>query len=299
MFDPRSPTRQSPSAINRRATSPSSSHSSSISRHSPQQSEPLSPDAAYSSAHQYVTNPPAPGGTSSVRRREANRLAAQRFRSRKKGYQDSLEERIRVLESEKEVLVRQVDEGLSRSGHPSSSSLQPRSSHLRQGQADGDGVDGHHWSSKGQSSSSHRSASPERREPPLDAEVRIASLESANRRLQDDVRNLIEENDQLRDELQRWRSWHVEHDRSRRMDMADGHHPRRAHRKGLVDGDSNDRSRRNDMMDGDHVDGSQHGDRVDGHTPHAHHAHLDGNFPDDANSVGLSPDLTFRLWIVH
>ena len=42
------------------------------------------------------------------RRREANRLAAQRFRSRKKGYQDSLEERVRVLENEKAILQDQL-----------------------------------------------------------------------------------------------------------------------------------------------------------------------------------------------
>jgi chromosome segregation ATPase len=46
--------------------------------------------------------------TLTVRRREANRLAAQRFRSRKKGYQDSLEERIRVLEDDRESLLRQL-----------------------------------------------------------------------------------------------------------------------------------------------------------------------------------------------
>lgn len=46
--------------------------------------------------------------TLTVRRREANRLAAQRFRSRKKGYQDSLEERIRVLEDDREGLLRQM-----------------------------------------------------------------------------------------------------------------------------------------------------------------------------------------------
>lgn len=51
-----------------------------------------------------------PESTSAVRRREANRLAAQRFRSRKKGYQDSLEERIKVLEDEKDALLRRLGE---------------------------------------------------------------------------------------------------------------------------------------------------------------------------------------------
>ncbi|OCF57023.1 hypothetical protein L486_05880 [Kwoniella mangroviensis CBS 10435] len=196
MSDGPSPVRLSPASSLKRRASPSSSHSSGPSHQSP----PLSPEIGYNAAHQYSTNPPASGGTASVRRREANRLAAQRFRSRKKGYQDSLEERIRVLESEKEVLIRQVDESLSRTGHPSTS-LQPRSSDLRHAQADGNGVDGAHWPGKRNSNPTHRSTSPERRETPLDADVRIASLESANRRLQDDVRNLIEENEQLRDEM--------------------------------------------------------------------------------------------------
>ncbi|WWC96335.1 hypothetical protein V866_003202 [Kwoniella sp. B9012] len=196
MSDGPSPVRLSPASSLKRRPSPSSSHSSGRSH----QSLPLSPEIGYNAAHEYSTNPPASGSTASVRRREANRLAAQRFRSRKKGYQDSLEERIRVLESEKEVLIRQVDESLSRTGQPSTS-LQPRSSNLRHAQADGDGVDGARWPGKRNSNPTHRSTSPERRETPFDADVRIASLESANRRLQDDVRNLIEENEQLRDEI--------------------------------------------------------------------------------------------------
>lgn len=55
---------------------------------------------------------PQPGdGHLSLRRREANRLAAQRFRSRKKGYQDSLENKIRQLEEDKELLVRHLTVG--------------------------------------------------------------------------------------------------------------------------------------------------------------------------------------------
>jgi hypothetical protein len=48
--------------------------------------------------------------TLTLRRREANRLAAQRFRSRKKGYQDSLEEKIRVMEDERDVLLQRLGE---------------------------------------------------------------------------------------------------------------------------------------------------------------------------------------------
>lgn len=52
------------------------------------------------------------------RRREANRLAAQRFRSRKKGYQDSLEERVRVLENEKALLQDELRARPSASSSP-------------------------------------------------------------------------------------------------------------------------------------------------------------------------------------
>lgn len=54
-----------------------------------------------------------------VRRREANRLAAQRFRSRKKGYQDSLEERIKALEEERDGLLRRQGETAEGHGGPS------------------------------------------------------------------------------------------------------------------------------------------------------------------------------------
>jgi hypothetical protein len=54
-----------------------------------------------------------------VRRREANRLAAQRFRSRKKGYQDSLEERIKALEEERDGLLRRQGETPEGHGGPS------------------------------------------------------------------------------------------------------------------------------------------------------------------------------------
>ncbi|WWC70980.1 uncharacterized protein I206_104933 [Kwoniella pini CBS 10737] len=191
---------RSPShSTKRRAASPSSSHASD---HSPTQWSPLSPENDYHPNHSNQYSTGLPTGTPSVRRREANRLAAQRFRSRKKGYQDSLEERIRILESEKEVLIRQLDESLSHSGR-SSSSLQSRSSNVRRNQIDGEVIDSPLWPA---SSSKRRSHSPDGGKP-LDADVRIASLESANRRLQDDVRNLFEENEQLKDELRKWQRW--------------------------------------------------------------------------------------------
>ncbi|WWC88448.1 uncharacterized protein L201_003359 [Kwoniella dendrophila CBS 6074] len=256
-----------PSTLKRRPTSPSSSHSSDQDHHSQRLSEPLSPENHYGS-HQYVSNPPVLGSTASVRRREANRLAAQRFRSRKKGYQDSLEERIRILESEKEVLIRQLDESLSHSSR-STSSLQSRSSNVRNAHGNVDGADGHSWHTKPtprNSTTSQRSNSPDRREPPCDNDVRIASLESANRRLQDDVRNLFDENEQLRDELRRWRSWNrdkVREDHARRAEVADGHHRASHQRSDMVDGDH---KRRPDMVDGNQS--HQQPESVDGHHPH-------------------------------
>ncbi|KAL7420699.1 hypothetical protein Q5752_004650 [Cryptotrichosporon argae] len=142
-----------------------------------------------------------------LRRREANRLAAQRFRSRKKGYQDSLEERIRALEEEKDSLSRRLERaeddgagggggGGGRFGRASrrspSSDPYPRSSMLssRFGGTGG------------------RSTSPvARSEAYADIELRVAGLESANRRLQDELRGVYDENDRLRAELERWREW--------------------------------------------------------------------------------------------
>jgi hypothetical protein len=103
--------------------------------------------------------------TLTLRRREANRLAAQRFRSRKKGYQDSLEERIRILEDEKDVIARRRR-----------TEQYPPHSPDQTGEGD----------------------------------VRYASLESANRRLQDELRGVLEDNARLRDEVERWRKWERE-----------------------------------------------------------------------------------------
>lgn len=104
-----------------------------------------------------------------LRRREANRLAAQRFRSRKKGYQDSLEEKVRQLEDDKELLVRRLTEGPSRD----------------------------------------YKAAPVP-EVTVDIDVRLAALESANRKLQDELKTVSEENERLREELDQWRRWERE-----------------------------------------------------------------------------------------
>ncbi|WVQ96549.1 hypothetical protein IAU59_003654 [Kwoniella sp. CBS 9459] len=187
-----------------------------------------------------------------VRRREANRLAAQRFRSRKKGYQDQLEERVRSLEGERDVLIRQLDGNLPQPSQPSNhpdSSLEARSSNLRQTGADGmiangQGVDPSSRSATGSGSgagsgsgpfsvasrtsgSMTQSISPDQRasSAPYDVDIRVAALESANKRLQETVRNLQDDNGELRDELRRWRAWG--------RDVRNGDSPR----SGLLDGD--------------------------------------------------------------
>ena len=157
------------------------------------------PDHYSPASHRYI--PPRPGvidqpfhveqGSSrsvpaedslTVRRREANRLAAQRFRNRKKGYQDSLEERIRQLEEEKDAMSRRLGE----------SGAEPY-------------VDGEDkgWTRGDRPSFSH-SLTPEREG---EGDVRLAALESANRRLRDEVRDLGDENARLREDLEGWRRW--------------------------------------------------------------------------------------------
>ena len=124
---------------------------------------PTPSDSASSSSH------PAGGEDHlTLRRREANRLAAQRFRSRKKGYQDSLEEKVRQLEDDKELLVRRLTEGPVREYKP----------HVQ--------------------------------EAIIDVDVRVAALESANRKLQEELKFVGEENDRLREEVDQWRRWERE-----------------------------------------------------------------------------------------
>jgi hypothetical protein len=156
---------------------------------------PLSPERRHTSAHSSnsanasangtgggdsATSSRGGGGeeTLTLRRREANRLAAQRFRSRKKGYQDSLEERIRILEDEKDVIARRLD-------HTHQRPPSHDEGYYRQTEA-------------------YPQRSPDHG---ADGEVRFASLESANRRLQDELRGVMEDNARLRDEVERWRKW--------------------------------------------------------------------------------------------
>ncbi|KAK1920667.1 hypothetical protein DB88DRAFT_130424 [Papiliotrema laurentii] len=133
-----------------------------------------------------------------VRRREANRLAAQRFRSRKKGYQESLEEKVRQLEEDKELLVRRLTEAF---GVP----LPPRRRSVGRVNDDRGEIGG--VSKLGASGNMNHALSPEHREMPVDADVRIAALKSANRRLQEELRCIHENNDRLRQELEYWRLW--------------------------------------------------------------------------------------------
>jgi hypothetical protein len=81
----------------------------------------MSPDTSHASAHPShpacgeandLANSSRGGGGKggiTTRRRESNRLAAQRFRNRKKGYQNSLEERIRILEHEKDLVAKSLN----------------------------------------------------------------------------------------------------------------------------------------------------------------------------------------------
>lgn len=126
-----------------------------------------------------------------LRRREANRLAAQRFRNRKKGYQDSLEERVRALEEERTTLVRrlgQVDE---------------RDWDRRQSNEDFYGSS----SSYKSHSSPYPYPSSSKSAPDTDPDLRVARLESANRRLQEDLKLASQENDRLRATVDRWVEW--------------------------------------------------------------------------------------------
>ena len=140
---------------------------------------------------------PTESRTATIRRREANRLAAQRFRSRKKAHQEQLEEKIRRLEEDRQTLI---------SHYPSE----------RVGSAEEAVLDVEQDAGPSNQSAT-RSTSPqgpprlvssvsfELREFSADQEVRIASLEAANRKLQEDLRVVRQEKEELLEELRRWR----------------------------------------------------------------------------------------------
>ena len=127
-----------------------------------------------------------------LRRREANRLAAQRFRSRKKGYQESLEEKVRQLEEDKGVLMRRWDNPAAAPPDRYDHHLGPPS-----------------W--RTDRSRPQPDAGPSHLDYPntsgMDPDVRIAGLEAANRRLQDELRLAAHENHRLSEELKMWQQW--------------------------------------------------------------------------------------------
>lgn len=137
-----------------------------------------------------------------LRRREANRLAAQRFRNRKKGYQDSLEERIRVLEEERAILNRRLED--AEDGHAGRGYHGPHSGeHLMRRFDQSPSVLAGAPGRSASTSRLSRFASPSA----ADAELRVASLESANRRLQDELKRASERISFLESNLDQWVKW--------------------------------------------------------------------------------------------
>ncbi|KAK4688289.1 hypothetical protein P7C73_g1825, partial [Tremellales sp. Uapishka_1] len=138
-----------------------------------------------------------------TRRREANRLAAQRFRSRKKGYQDSLEEKVRILEDEKEVLLNRIDDLVRRDRiFPSIPSNTDVEAKLEPSYPRHD-----------------TERSPDRFYPTnkngeIELKMRFSSLESVNRSLTDELKLVHQENEALRTELDRWRHRDMEREMS-------------------------------------------------------------------------------------
>ncbi|WVO24936.1 uncharacterized protein IAS62_006316 [Cryptococcus decagattii] len=137
------------------------------------------------------------GDTMTARRREANRLAAQRFRSRKKGYQDSLEEKIKELEQENRALQGKL-EGKNETPQrdPPSSSTHVSYDHYSWA------ANSHHAPPILPSSSAIH---PDYMEVQHNHEFRIRHLEALNQALEEELREVREENKRLRDEFAHWR----------------------------------------------------------------------------------------------
>ncbi|AAW47175.1 hypothetical protein CNBN1620 [Cryptococcus deneoformans B-3501A] len=139
------------------------------------------------------------GDTMTARRREANRLAAQRFRSRKKGYQDSLEEKIKELEQVNRALQGKLEGKNEISRDPSSSSAPAQ--HVSYDHYSW-AVNSHHAPPIPPSSSTiHHDYI----EVQHDHEFRIRHLEKVNQALEEELREVREENKHLRDEFAHWR----------------------------------------------------------------------------------------------
>lgn len=149
----------------------------------------LLPETSHASAHSshpacgeandLATSSRGGGGKGGIttQRREANRLAAQRFRNRKKGYQNSLEERIRILEHEKDLIAKTLNQSHQR--------LDPDDACYRQMEA----------------------LYPNSLNRIGDGDVRYASLESVNRSLKSDWRGVMVVKASLKDEVELWRTW--------------------------------------------------------------------------------------------
>lgn len=147
------------------------------------------PSGTGSSSYDESTGVRNPDKSMIIRRREANRLAAQRLRVRKKEYQDSLEDRVRQLEEERATLVHRLNE------------VEPRSSSQAYGWSSGPDRRGS-WTG-GESSGSRAPGN-------ADTDLRVASLEAANRRLQEELKSVSEENERLQAKLEQWSRWERE-----------------------------------------------------------------------------------------
>ncbi|WVQ85001.1 hypothetical protein IAT38_007165 [Cryptococcus sp. DSM 104549] len=143
----------------------------------------------------------------SSRRREANRLAAQRFRTRKKGYQDELEEKIKSLEQDNRQLMGMLDEKSPKNSSTSPDRAMPR----HDSEVDTDKSNGR------APGSCHNTPHPPRSEdlplstdsqlPSAIIEPRLGALEMANERLQHQLQDLREENQEIKNELERMMRW--------------------------------------------------------------------------------------------
>ncbi|ORX37205.1 hypothetical protein BD324DRAFT_650811 [Kockovaella imperatae] len=143
------------------------------------------------------SHPPRAGSSRgenlTVRRREANRLAAQRFRSRKKGYQESLEEKIRQLQEENAALLNRMEGRPNTFGGHYDLPFEPMPHETSM-----PGMDRPTTVAEPSSNSQQHGPGPD---------IRIAALDSANRRLQEENRNLEEELRRMSGELEMWRRW--------------------------------------------------------------------------------------------
>ncbi|WVQ73363.1 hypothetical protein IAR50_002932 [Cryptococcus sp. DSM 104548] len=146
--------------------------------------------------------------TVTARRREANRLAAQRFRSRKKGYQDSLEEKIRALEQANRALQGRVGdhEGSVHDGPSSVATTGVRPQYDQYASWSGAAPPSiHHMSPNSLSPAVINPLISECHELHQDHEFRIRHLEKVNTALEEELREVREENKALREDFRRWR----------------------------------------------------------------------------------------------